>query len=114
MQNSKSAITRTLRSGISKIITYILSSYLYKNVLPKMGITKVHYRCDGAGAFDSIVAKSAIGQWCKFTDGVLSEITYKVMVAGCGKVCTISVEQNLLVIYCMFKLVYSHYTIRQI
>ncbi len=51
-----------------------------------MGITKVHYRCDGAGAFDSIIAKSAIGLWTKITDGDLSEVTYKVMVAGCGKV----------------------------
>ena len=87
MRNSKSTSTyKSLCSALSKTIADIHSSFLYKNVLPKMGITKVHYRCDGAGAFDSIIAKSAIGLWSKITDGELSEVTYKVMVAGCGKV----------------------------
>ena len=58
-------------------------SYLYKNVLPKYGIKKVHYRCDGAGNFSGYEAKSTIALWSSLAN--IDELTYKTMVPGCGK-----------------------------
>ena len=58
---------------------------LYKYILPKYGVKKVHYRCDGAGAFNCGKAKAAMPMWRILTDDQIIELTYKVMVSGCGK-----------------------------
>ena len=58
---------------------------LYKYILPKYGVKKVHYRCDGAGAFNCGKAKAAMPIWRILTDDQIIELTYKVMVSGCGK-----------------------------
>ena len=48
-----------------------------------MGVTKVHYRCDGAGCFNSHEAKAPMMLWPKLTG--TTELSYKVMVSGKGK-----------------------------
>ena len=48
-----------------------------------MGVTKVHYRCDGAGCFNSHEGKAPMMLWTKLTG--TTELSYKVMVSGKGK-----------------------------
>jgi hypothetical protein len=62
-----------------------LDSYLYKEVLPKYNIKKVHYRCDGAGCFSGHEAKAAFALWPGLTQQAVEESSYKTMVPGCGK-----------------------------
>lgn len=61
--------------------------FLYSVILPKYGITKVHYRSDGAGCFSSKEAKAAMKVWDDLAreHGGSYEVSYKVTVAGCGK-----------------------------
>ena len=61
--------------------------YLYTHVLPKYGIKKVKFRCDGAGCFSAMEAKAAMTIWGDLAEEMSAcyEIAYKVMVAGCGK-----------------------------
>ena len=58
---------------------------LYKNILPKYGVKKVHFRCDGAGAFNCAKSKAAMPRWPVLTNDEIVELTFKVMVSGCGK-----------------------------
>ena len=61
--------------------------YLYTHVLPKFGIKKVKFRCDGAGCFSAMEAKAAMTIWGDLAEvkSACYETAYKVMVAGCGK-----------------------------
>ena len=46
-------------------------------------MTKVHFRCDGAGCFAAAEAKGMIAKWYALTG--VREASYKTMVPGCGK-----------------------------
>ena len=46
---------------------------------------KVHFQADGAGCFNSNVAKACIPQWRSWTDGRVVECTYRISVNGGGK-----------------------------
>ena len=61
--------------------------YLYTRVLPKFGIKKVKFRCDGAGCFSAMEAKAAMTIWGDIAEQTPAcyETAYKMMVAGCGK-----------------------------
>ena len=66
--------------------------FLYQCILPKYGIKKVRFRCDGGPCFSSNDAKAAMKLWKDLSDAFSTrgeifchEIMYKVMVAGCGK-----------------------------
>lgn len=57
--------------------------FLYKEILPKYGMANVHFRCDGAAAFNCAKSKAAMPRWSELTD--IFEISYKVSVSGGGK-----------------------------
>ena len=59
--------------------------FLYKVILPKYGMKKVHFRCDGAAAFNCTKAKVAMPMWFQLTDEKIVEVSYKVSVSGGGK-----------------------------
>ena len=62
-----------------------LSSILYTNILPKYGISKVHFRSDGAGCFNGNVVKGSFGNWHVKKNGGVTEMSYKNNVPGHGK-----------------------------
>lgn len=67
--------------------------FLYTSVLPQYKISKVKFRCDGAGCFSASQAKASMALWSDLqlaaknsSEDIPSvETMYKVMVAGCGK-----------------------------
>lgn len=59
--------------------------FLYKEVLPKYGMKKVHFRCDGAGAFNCAKSKGNMARWYLLTNQAIVETSFKVMVSGGGK-----------------------------
>lgn len=56
---------------------------VYKVILPKYGVQKVHFRCDGAGCFAAAEVKGMIAKWHALTG--IREASNKIMVPGCGK-----------------------------
>ena len=58
---------------------------MYSSILPKYGIKKVHFRCDGAGCFIGKIVKGSFGLWTKLRTGGVEEVTYKKNVPGKGK-----------------------------
>ena len=62
-----------------------IKHFLYKEVLPKYGMRKVHYRCDGAAALNCAKSKTAMPRWFDLTNGELTEVSFKVSVSGAGK-----------------------------
>ena len=58
-------------------------AYLYKEILPKYGLKRIHYRCDGAGNFSGTEAKAAIALWPALTG--VTDRSYKTSVSGDGK-----------------------------
>lgn len=61
----------------------IAKEILYKLILAKYKVKKVHFRCDGAGCFAAAEAKGMIAKWHALTG--VHEASYKTMVPGCGK-----------------------------
>ena len=62
-----------------------IKQFLYKEVLPRYGMRKVHYRCDGAAALNCAKSKAAMPRWFDLTNGELTEVSFKVSVSGGGK-----------------------------
>lgn len=60
--------------------------FLYKEVLPKYGMKKVHFRCDGAGAFNCAKSKGNMARWYLLTNQAIVETSFKVMVSGGGNI----------------------------
>jgi len=67
------------------LILLSFQSILYKKVLPKYGIKKVHFRCDGAGCFVGNEVKGNFCEWNKDRTGGVTEVSYKNNVPGKGK-----------------------------
>ncbi len=59
--------------------------HLYNNILPKEGVTIVHFRGDGAQCFSQILMKACSPLWKIWTDGKIDEVSFKISVSGCGK-----------------------------
>ena len=58
---------------------------LYDDILPKEGVSKVHFRADGAACFSQSLLKACMPLWKTWTKGKIDEISFKISVAGCGK-----------------------------
>ena len=68
-------------------ITSVLATkqYLYSEILAHEGVTKVHFRSDGAGCFAHGVHKLFMPMWKHTTNGKIDEVSFKISVSGNGK-----------------------------
>jgi len=53
---------------------------LYDEILPKEGVSKVHFTADGAACFSQSLLKACMPLWKTWTKGKIDEVSFKISV----------------------------------